>query len=201
MVQNSSEIEVLSEPHSRFMGLGDGQDIVKKERVLAITLLGFVIIFTIFDIYEDLHEGSTPAHMAGEIIVVCLCVAACIYLWRRVVGAWASSSSQLQHEIVSLRADSKKWRAENAALASGLSQAIEKQLDDWGLSNAEKEVALALIKGLSFKEIAEVRQTSEHTIRQQAGTIYRKSGLEGRAQLSAFFLEDLLIIKNSSARL
>lgn len=66
-------------------------------------------------------------------------------------------------------------------------------VDSWGLSNAEKAVSFALIKGLSFKEIADMRQTSEHTTRQQAGTIYRKSGLEGRAQLAAFFLEDLLV--------
>jgi DNA-binding NarL/FixJ family response regulator len=49
-----------------------------------------------------------------------------------------------------------------------------------------------LLKGLSHKEIANLRSTSEATIRQQAASIYQKSSLSGRAALSAFFLEDLL---------
>ena len=38
-----------------------------------------------------------------------------------------------------------------------------------------------------------MRQTSERTIREQARALYRKSGLSGRAELSAYFLEDLLL--------
>jgi len=33
----------------------------------------------------------------------------------------------------------------------------------------------------------------ERTVRQHAVAVYRKSGLSGRAELSAFFLEDLLL--------
>jgi DNA-binding NarL/FixJ family response regulator len=50
-----------------------------------------------------------------------------------------------------------------------------------------------LLKGLSHKEIAAVRSTSERTIREQARAVYRKAGLPGRSALSAFFLEDLLL--------
>jgi DNA-binding CsgD family transcriptional regulator len=48
------------------------------------------------------------------------------------------------------------------------------------------------LKGLSLKEIAQIRATSERTIRAQARALYAKAGLSGRAALSAFFLEDLL---------
>jgi DNA-binding NarL/FixJ family response regulator len=47
--------------------------------------------------------------------------------------------------------------------------------------------------GLSHKEIAGIRATSETTIRQQSLAIYRKAGLHNRSELSAFFLEDLLL--------
>jgi DNA-binding NarL/FixJ family response regulator len=53
-------------------------------------------------------------------------------------------------------------------------------------------VALLLLKGLSLKEIATVRATSERTVRAQARSLYSKAGLTGRAALSSFFLEDLL---------
>ena len=75
----------------------------------------------------------------------------------------------------------------------GLGAAIDAQFDRWGLSSAEREIALLLLKGLSHKEIAVVRQTSEKTVRQQSLAVYRKAGLSGRAELSAFFLEDLLL--------
>ena len=74
----------------------------------------------------------------------------------------------------------------------GLGGAIDRQLADWGLSPAEQDVALLLLKGLSHKEIADLRGTSEATVRQQSRGIYRKAGLEGRHDLAAFFLEDLL---------
>jgi hypothetical protein len=38
-----------------------------------------------------------------------------------------------------------------------------------------------------------MRSTSETTIRQQALSIHRKSRLKNRSELSAFFLEDLLL--------
>jgi DNA-binding NarL/FixJ family response regulator len=81
----------------------------------------------------------------------------------------------------------------------GLSKAIDQQLSKWKLSAAEKEVAFLLLKGLSLKEIAEVRNTSEKTARVQSIAVYSKSNLSGRSELSAFFLEDLLVPSNISA--
>lgn len=53
-------------------------------------------------------------------------------------------------------------------------------------------MALLLLKGLSHKEVAAIRATSERTVREQARSLYAKAGLTGRAALSAFFLEDLI---------
>ncbi len=75
----------------------------------------------------------------------------------------------------------------------GLSSAIDAQLTKWRLTVAEKEVAFLLLKGLSLKEVVSVRGTSEKTARVQTIAVYAKSGLSGRSELSAFFLEDLLL--------
>ena len=61
------------------------------------------------------------------------------------------------------------------------------------LTPTEKEVALLLLKGLGHREAADVMNRSERTVRQHAVAVYKKSGLSGRAELSAFFLEDLLL--------
>jgi DNA-binding CsgD family transcriptional regulator len=68
---------------------------------------------------------------------------------------------------------------------------MESQFERWGLTGAERDVALRLLKGQSHKEIAYVTGRSERTIRQHAVAVYQKSGLHGRAELAAFFLEDL----------
>ena len=68
---------------------------------------------------------------------------------------------------------------------------IDAEFSRWALSDTEKDIGWLILKGFSFLEIAEMRDRSERTIRQQAGAIYAKSGLRSRAELSAFFLEDL----------
>jgi DNA-binding NarL/FixJ family response regulator len=107
------------------------------------------------------------------------------------------SFDQLEHAAAAvaaqLRADVARFRTESQQHARGLGEAIDRQFQRWGLSPAEREVALLLVKGLSHKEAAEVRATSERTVRQQALAVYRKAGLAGRAELAAFFLEDLLL--------
>ena len=80
----------------------------------------------------------------------------------------------------------------NAGVPEGLGEAIDRQFLTWKLTEAEREVGLLILKGLSLKEIVGARATSERTIRAQARSIYSKAGLSGRSALSAFFLEDLL---------
>lgn len=70
---------------------------------------------------------------------------------------------------------------------------LHQQFDAWGLTPSEKEVAMLILKGLSFKEIAQLRETKEKTVRQQASSIYAKAGTTGRHEFSAWFFEDMLV--------
>jgi DNA-binding NarL/FixJ family response regulator len=56
------------------------------------------------------------------------------------------------------------------------------------------------LKGLSLKDIALARGVSEKTVKQHNLTIYQKSGLAGRAELSAFFLQDLLTMPDPETK-
>jgi len=99
---------------------------------------------------------------------------------------------RLRGDLAMSKAEADRWRGEASELLQGLSHAIDHQFDRWDLSPAEREVALLLLKGLSTRDIADLRETREATVRQQAQGVYRKANLEGRAELAAFFLEDLL---------
>ena len=69
---------------------------------------------------------------------------------------------------------------------------LNEHFDDWKLTPAERDVALFLTKGLSTREIAALRGTSEGTIKAQTNAIYRKAKVAGRPQLLGLFIEDLL---------
>lgn len=77
---------------------------------------------------------------------------------------------------------------------------IEKQFAVWGLSKTECDVAILLLKGLSFKEMADIKGNSEKTLRQQASSIYSKSGLKGRNEFSAFFFEEILMLNTEQPK-
>jgi DNA-binding NarL/FixJ family response regulator len=98
-----------------------------------------------------------------------------------------------REKFSNFKLEAEKWREQSRNYVEGLSQAIDQQLTTWNLSSAEKEVAFLLLKGLSLKDIALVRKTTEKTARAQSAAIYSKSGLSGRSELAAFFLEDLLV--------
>ena len=102
-------------------------------------------------------------------------------------------SKTMMSDLRDARQDSARWRDAARNHVQGLSRAIAAQFRDWGLTEAEADVAGLMLKGLSHKEIAVLRTCSEATVRQHAATVYRKSGLTSRAQLTGFFLEDLLM--------
>jgi DNA-binding CsgD family transcriptional regulator len=69
---------------------------------------------------------------------------------------------------------------------------LEERFGEWGLTPAERDVALFAIKGMSTQEIATLRSTSEGTVKAQTNAIYRKAGVSGRPQLLSLFIEDLM---------
>ncbi len=69
---------------------------------------------------------------------------------------------------------------------------LEERFAEWGLSPAERDVALFAIKGMSTAEIGGLRNTSEGTVKAQTNAIYRKAGVTGRPQLLSVFIEDLM---------
>lgn len=99
----------------------------------------------------------------------------------------------LERDLALATQQAQQWREANRELIAGLAVQIQKQFDDWQLTPAEAKVGFLILKGLSHAEIVSLRHASERTIRDQARAVYRKSGTAGRSELSAFFLEDLLL--------
>ncbi|MEM8729701.1 MAG: LuxR C-terminal-related transcriptional regulator [Pseudomonadota bacterium] len=91
----------------------------------------------------------------------------------------------------SLRRESRMQHQIDKA-SGAFADLLQSQFDVWGLTEAERAVALMGIKGYSISEIASIRETKEGTIKAQNASIYRKAGVSGRVQLLSHFVEDLL---------
>lgn len=155
-------------------------------------LLAAIAAFGATDLLLDRPRTLLSLHVLFELTFIALCLGSLAWLWR----GWHGAHHALARSRQALRdreVERDRWRAEAERLLAGLGVAIEAQFERWGLTPAEKEVALLLLKGLGHKDAAEVLARSERTVRQHAIAVYRKSGLAGRAELAAFFLEDLLL--------
>ena len=164
-----------------------------RTRVWAIVavLVGVALYLGIELIDEP---NATPLELLLELLKVTPVVLASVgvALLFRVTTRQRDEHLQVIRDLEVARLQGQRWRSESRTLLNGLGEAIDLQFTRWSLTDAEREVALLLLKGLSTKEIAAVRAGTERTVREHARSIYSKAGLTGRAALSAFFLEDLL---------
>lgn len=162
-----------------------------KEFRLSLLFLLVIILITFIDIIIDLQEGVSLSHISHEILILLFSLVL-VFFEIRIIFNKNKQIELMGEELKNLHQEKEAFRLKVVDHASAFSKAIDEQLDQWGLTQSEKDVALLLIKGLSMKEIADVRHSQESTVRQQAMGIYKKSKLEGRQQLAAFFLEDIL---------
>ncbi len=164
--------------------------------IVASQVLSFLLI--ILDMAYDLWHGVASLHIGIECFGL---ITMGIVVFHSLVSYFEKeklNSVRLEQEIATIRKQAETWQTEAKHYLEGLVVKIDQQFNSWGLSTAEKDVALLLIKGYSIREIATLRDTSEKTIKQQNFSIYKKSNLTGRSELAAFFLEDLLLPSSSS---
>ncbi len=157
---------------------------------LAAAAVALLLVLEVVDEQEvDILE------LGLELVEISLIVAASLatmILFTRVEDQ-ALVQQRMLRELAVAREEGAAWRQRVKGLMQGLGAAIDQQFDTWQLTPAEKEVALLLLKGFSHKEVAQLRNRGERTVRQQALAVYRKSNLSGRASLAAYFMEDLLL--------
>ena len=162
-------------------------------RVTATVASVIVIVLVSLDMTADILSGTTIAHILVELGIVIVASIGALSLWIRTILYFNTRLSDSEHSLETVRSEARHWKQEASHFLEGLGNSIDNQFSRWNLSKTEKEVALLVLKGLSLRQVAKVRKVSEKTVKEQCHSIYSKSHLTGRAELSAFFLEDLLI--------
>ena len=149
--------------------------------VLLLGQLGCAAVF-VYDLFGgQLGLRDTPiSWMARELIQIAA-------LAGMVVGALITA-------VALLRSEKRRAAAEMelAELSQAFHDLMQARFTDWGLTPAEKDVALFIVKGFSIQEISGLRETSEGTVKAQMAAIYRKAGVSSRAQLVTLFIDHLI---------
>jgi len=160
--------------------------------LIIIIMLFIVIAINTTDFLKDILHGDDWLHVTLEMITVFLSLWGIVMIVQQINNR-SLQISQLNKEVEESQKDLALSHSKLKEIGREYSIYLHKQFDDWNLTPSEKEVALILLKGLSFKEMAEIRNTKEKTIRQQASAIYKKASVSGRHEFAAWFFEDMLV--------
>ena len=161
-----------------------------RDKLIA-TILLVIMSLNFFDVFTDITLGVPIWHILSESIIVLVSGIGALFLIKDIRTRTTNLTKLKQALLISddklrnISEEMKNARHEYSAV-------IQNQFLQWALTPSEREVAMLLLKGLSFKEISAVRNTKEKTVRQQASTIYSKANVEGRHEFAAWFLEDFM---------
>lgn len=159
--------------------------------------------------------GLTPqqSFRVGAAIYAVSALAFLAELAGEITGIYILTSSWLVHEITALvklagfivggvmiwrgydaiRQRNRKVEQTLRSARGEFFEMLNLQFDRWDLTDAERDVALLTVKGMSVAEIASIRNTSQGTIKSQNNAIYRKADVKGRTQLLGVLIDELLI--------
>lgn len=154
------------------------------------SVLFVIVVGGMVDLILDAPPTLLSGHVLFELFMIAVSLSAATYLG----GRWFRASRSvvaLERAVERHQAEHDVWRERAARVLKGLGEEIAHQFEAWGLTPAERETAMGLLKGYSHKRIARDTDRSERTVRQHAVAVYRKSGVAGRAELAAFFLGDV----------
>lgn len=166
--------------------------------VLVLVVLIAVAGGGLADLVLDSRSRVPGLHLLVEALLIGASLTGIVLIVRR----WRFARRQLaaaERDAAARAAERDAWRARAEYALSGLGREVAGQFDAWGLTGAERDTALRLIKGHSVRRIATETGRSEKTVRQHAVSVYRKSGLSGRAELAGFFLGGLAVATTADA--
>ncbi|MDF1763885.1 MAG: helix-turn-helix transcriptional regulator [Oleibacter sp.] len=150
-----------------------------------------IVITSIMDIVIDFNQGANFLHMTQETIVCVFALSLQLMLFFN-TRMQTKQNAQLLIELDQARIYSTQASKELVNAKRIFGEEISKQFANWGLTESESEIALFTLKGFSAKEIADFRNASEKTVRNQLTSVYKKSEMTSKVAFIAWFMEGLI---------
>lgn len=167
-------------------------DTARRLRIILALAVTGVALGGGLDLAMDRHSTWLSFHAGFTVLMTLGALSMAISLWR---GWWRAERRRqaLARRVAARRSERDRWRVSARQALEGLGETVDRQFREWRLTAAEREVGLLLLRGCSHKRVGQATGRSERTAREHATVIYRKAGLGGRAELSAHFLEALIL--------
>lgn len=175
----------------------DDSPTLRLEGVFALVFAS-ILALTVSELWSDLRHGTSAPDVLVDLGLASAGLCGLVWVSRRVLRAEreAARLRRQAHEhdraLLRSREDPSKWPRDSGELLASISAAVNQQLMAWQLNEAERDVALLLLRGFSHQQVAELRGIDEPVVRQHARAVFRKARVTDRHELAAFFLEDLL---------
>jgi len=162
----------------------------KRQTIFASFAL-FVFGTSGLEIITEFSEGESLGEMLDDL---CHFAFSAIVLLAFVHEFLAQQKAlrELQQQLTAFKGRLSNLEPQTLEIANQYRAVMQRQFDEWRLTESEQDVVVLILKGLSFREIAQLRETREKTVRQQASTVYRKANVGSRNELAAWFFEDIL---------
>ena len=146
-----------------------------------LAIQSMAAVFFLIDIAGDLgHWEVLPSARAHNIVEVLAVVTLIVGMMLTAIEIRAIMRRQrrIEHQL---------------RLASvAFFDLLEEHFDAWGLTPAERDVALLAIRGMSLAEIADARRVRTGTVKAQCAAVYAKAGVTGRPQLLSLFIDEMM---------
>lgn len=149
-----------------------------------------IVITSFSDIVADILQGANILHIVQETVVFVFALFLLLLLFLN-TRAHEQRNAQLLADLEAAKVHSAQASEELMSAKRMFGEAISKQFIKWTLTESESDIALFTLKGFSAKEIADFRNTSEKTVRNQLTSVYKKSGTTSKVSFAAWFMEDL----------
>jgi len=165
------------------MNVGPYSEKLRRRAVYALAVVvvqsvaaTYFLVDGIEDVLAELRTGVTMEVAMESLVALAL-------LSGVAVGA--------RYAQVMMR-DARRHEISFKAARGAMSELIEQRFSEWGLSRSEAEVALFALKGSLINEIANMRNSSEGTVRSQLSQVYAKAGVKNLSMLLALFIDELV---------
>ncbi len=120
---------------------------------------------------------EAAVHLGSELVIMGLLFTAFA------VARYAQRLLRLQRDVKAQHLD---------ALRGDFDVILQARFDAWGLTLAQRDVALLCLRGLRNSEIAQMRGTAEGTIKAHLSAVFRAAGVTTRNELLGLFMEAFL---------
>lgn len=152
--------------------------------VFAAMMVAFA--FFLLDVVIDIREHviSATAYLPHEVVHLLFEMLAVFALGCGIVVTFRYLSVLRAHGLA----------AEQSLyfLRNDFDALLKGKFQTWGFTDAEKEIGLLVLRGLTTAQIAELRQTKVGTVKLQIHKILNKANASSRTDFMALFIDEFL---------